>query len=63
MEEPNCHTPMITMTSRAVLGFPKRDIFCWIPKSSRRDITTPLLPKSCFQTMDTAMLPPMIEGT
>ena len=62
MEEPNCQTPIRIMTYSAVLGFPMSDVFCVIPKTPSSVMITPLFPKICFHTTDTAILPPIMEG-
>lgn len=62
IQEPNCHTPIRMMTNRAVSGLPSRENFCSMPKTSSKLIRTPLLPKICFQTTETAMEPPTMEG-
>ena len=63
IEEPNCHTPIRMMTDRAVPGLPTREYCCSMPNTFSRLMTTPSLPKICFHTTETAMLPPMMEGT
>ena len=62
IQEPNCHTPIRTMTNRAVLGLPSRENFCSMPMADSRLIRTPLLPKICFQTTETAIEPPTMDG-
>ena len=62
MQEPNCHTPISTMTNSAVLGLPSRDIFCSMPIAPSSVIKTPLLQKICFQTTATAIEPPTMDG-
>ena len=62
IQEPNCHTPISTMTSRAVLGLPSREYFCSMPRADSRLMNTPLLPNTCFHTTETAMEPPTMEG-
>ena len=51
------------MTDRAVPGLPTREYCCSMPNTFSRLMTTPSLPKICFHTTETAMLPPMMEGT